>query len=631
MAGKIFISYRRDDAKWEARTIHKAFCQVLPHEHVFIDIDTIPPGSNFRKILKDWVDECDVLLALIGPGWINAIDPKTNVRRLDNPNDFVRIEIGEALARDIPVVPVLIDGTPMPDVDLLPNGLKELIDRMAEFVEYRTFDADVERLIKKLRLTQQPVQRMPAQPAVATPRHASVKDRMRAESRIKIDANAEEERHRRQQAEQEVFRRNAEAEALRRAEDERRRQEEAEAKRRADQEEHQRQAAEAQRARDDRRQQESNARPLEYVRGASAVAEQADITGAAHQKPEPSKDWQPSWRALAIGGAVGVIFLGAVGVWLATRRLEPVPPNVTTAQPPTASAPLVATPVQPSPALITPTTSLIQPTSGGIGPLSLERERALKPKDSFKECDNCPEMVVVPAGSFTMGSPPNEPRRGSDEAQVRATIARPFAVGKFAVTFAEWDACVADGGCHLYGPDDQGWGRDKRPVINVNWDDAKRYIDWLNAKTGKTYRLLSEAEREYVTRAGTTTPFWWGAAITPQQANYNGSAEPYTGGGAKGEYRHQTVPVDSFAANPWGLFNVHGNVWEWAEDCWNASNQGNPADGSARTTGACGPRVLRGGSWNDGPQLLRSASRGRNFTGGRGYDYGFRVGRTLTP
>ena len=153
MAAKVFISYRRDDAKYQARMIHKAFCKAIPSDHVFMDVDSIPPGANFRKISKSWVDECEVLLALIGPGWIDARDPKTKRRRLDNPSDFVRIEIGEALARDIPVVPVLIDGTPMPDVGLLPDDLKELVDRQAEFVEFRTFNADVERLIRKLRLT----------------------------------------------------------------------------------------------------------------------------------------------------------------------------------------------------------------------------------------------------------------------------------------------------------------------------------------------------------------------------------------------------------------------------------------------------------------------------------------------
>jgi formylglycine-generating enzyme required for sulfatase activity len=141
-------------------------------------------------------------------------------------------------------------------------------------------------------------------------------------------------------------------------------------------------------------------------------------------------------------------------------------------------------------------------------PLSAAEERALKPKDSFKECAQCPEMVVVPAGSFTMGSPDGEEGRIEEEGpQHRVTFGKSFGVGKYAVTFEEWDACVADGGCNGYKPSDAGWGRGRRPAINVSWDDAKAYAGWLTRKTGKNYRLLSEAEREYVTRAGTTTPF----------------------------------------------------------------------------------------------------------------------------
>jgi formylglycine-generating enzyme required for sulfatase activity len=168
-------------------------------------------------------------------------------------------------------------------------------------------------------------------------------------------------------------------------------------------------------------------------------------------------------------------------------------------------------------------------------------------------------------------------------------------------------------------------------VINVNWDDAKAYTSWLSRKAGKTYRLLPEAEREYVTRAGTTTPFWWGSSITPNQSNYNGSADPYKGGGSKGEYRQRTVAVDSFEPNPWGLYNVHGNVWEWTEDCWTDSNTGNPGDGRARTTGTCTQRVVRGASWIDGPQYIRSASRSWRDVAYRDYGRGFRVARTLNP
>src|SRR5262249_40860448 len=207
-ATKVFISYRRDDSRYQARMIHAAFCQVIPRDHVFMDVDSIPPGANFRKILKDWVNQSEVLLALIGPGWIDVSDPKTKGRRLDNPSDFVRIEIGEALARDIPVVPVLIDGAPLPDIGLLPDDLKELVDRQAEFVEYRTFDADVERLIRKLL-------------AEAEKRRRAEDERRRQEAEIK------------QRADEEERPRKAEAEERRREEDERRRQE-AENKRRLD-------------------------------------------------------------------------------------------------------------------------------------------------------------------------------------------------------------------------------------------------------------------------------------------------------------------------------------------------------------------------------------------------------------
>src|SRR6516164_3184308 len=180
-------------------------------------------------------------------------------------------------------------------------------------------------------------------------------------------------------------------------------------------------------------------------------------------------------------------------------------------------------------------------------PLSAAEERVLMPKDSFKECAQCPGMVVVPAGSFTMGSPDSEEGRIEEEGpQHRVTFGKAFGVGRFAVTFEEWDACVADGGCNGYKPSDEGWGRGRRPAINVSWDDARAYVGWLSRKTGRTYRLLSEAEREYVTPAGTTTPFWWGTSISTQQANYNGN---YTyGTEAKGVSRGK--PCRSIHSNP---------------------------------------------------------------------------------
>ncbi len=260
--------------------------------------------------------------------------------------------------------------------------------------------------------------------------------------------------------------------------------------------------------------------------------------------------------------------------------------------------------------------------------LTAARERALKPKDTFKECANCPQMIVVPAGSFVMGSPDSEEGHSEAEApQHTVTFARTFAVGQFAVTFEEWDACVAAGGCKKYRPADAGWGRGRQPVINVSWDDAELYVTWLSSRTGKAYRLLSEAEFEYVTRAGTTTPFWWGASISTEQANYDGR-ETY-GGGPQEDAREQTVAVNSFAANPWGIYQVHGNVDEWIEDCWHENYTGAPANGSALIGADCGFHVHRGGAWNSSAEDLRAAARQADSPDYRTSNLGFRIARTL--
>jgi len=253
---------------------------------------------------------------------------------------------------------------------------------------------------------------------------------------------------------------------------------------------------------------------------------------------------------------------------------------------------------------------------------ALKSQQVLAPGNVFRDCDISPEMVVIPPGSFTMGA---NDMTDDQKPPHRVNIPRQFAAGRYQVTFDEWDACVRDGGC-THNPGDEGWGRGRRPVINVSWNDAKQYTLWLSAKTGKSYRLLTEAEWEYVARAGTTTPYSTGANIKPTQANYDKSFwEILTGGTAK----EQTVPVGSYQPNKFGLFDVHGNVSEWTEDCWNANHKGAPRDGTARTTGDCDRRVLRGGSWYDGPQGLRSAVRYGHTVAGRDNSVGFRVARTL--
>jgi formylglycine-generating enzyme required for sulfatase activity len=433
---RIFISYRRQNAIHQADRIHAAFAREVGRENVFMDVDSIGLGENFRNILRDWVNKCEVLLALIGSDWIDVRDPETGQPRLNSPSDFVRYEIGEALRRNISVVPVLLDGAPLPRADQLPDDLKELCDRQAEFVEFRTFDADVERLIRRLGLSGRPT------PA-----------------------------------------------------------------------------------------------------------------------PAPSDG-----------------------------RIEILPAGLANGAP----------------------DGWFRPGAGKI--------------EWFKDFDAGPEMVVVPAGRFLMGTPAEVEGFDGEKPQHEVIIAKPFAVGRYAVTFDEWIACAAEGSCGFV-PDDWGWGCEKRPVIKVSWNDAQGYVKWLSEKSGKNYRLLSEAEWEYVCRAGTAGPFWWGSSISTGQANYNGH---WTyGGGPAGLYREKTLPVNSFNPNPWGLYQMHGNILEWVEDRWHDNYSGAPSDGSAWTSGDNDYRVCRGGSWNYRPDWLRAAYREGRYNGTT--KTGLRIARTLSP
>ena len=439
------------------------------------------------------------LICLIGKGWIDARD-EAGGRRLDNPSDFVRIEIESALGQGKRVIPVLVGEARMPNADHLPDAMKPLVLRQAVRLTHERFRADTQALIAALQR------------------------------------------------------------ALKKAE-------------------------------------------------RTRVVE-----------------WRPEWRrAMVVAAAIGVVIVSAIGVWYANSpptSIAPAPapgaPAQTTVAPP---APIASTPAPAAPkqtiATPAPTPAASAQTTGVS--LSPDQERALKPKSTFRECTNCPEMIVVPAGSFMMGSPESEPGHSIIEGpQHRVTIARKFAVGQFALTFDEWDACVADGGCNGYRADDHDWGRGRRPVINLSWNHAKAYVAWLSKKTGGSYRLLSEAEYEYAARAGTQTAYPWGDAIGKNNANCVGC-------GSQWDHK-QTAPVGSFAANQFGLYDIVGNVWAWTEDCLH----GTPADGSPWTDdGDCSDRVTRGGSWLTSSGFLRSAYRAVNSAGRQFGDHGFRLGRTL--
>lgn len=242
-------------------------------------------------------------------------------------------------------------------------------------------------------------------------------------------------------------------------------------------------------------------------------------------------------------------------------------------------------------------------------------------RDSLKSGGEGPLLVVIPAGRFQMGSPSNESMRSENEGpQHEVIIAQPLAIGVHAVTFDDYDRYT---GSKNARPGSRSL--DSHPVRNVSWDDAQKYCQWLSEQTGHTYRLPSEAEWEYACRAGTLTVFSFGDQITPEQVNYDGNS-PYAGG-VKGLYRQSTVPVRSLPPNPWGLYEMHGNVWEWCQDHWHGDYQGAPNDGSTWETGGSSSRVLRGGSWYDYGRNVRSASRIRLGPGFRNGSLGFRVCR----
>jgi formylglycine-generating enzyme required for sulfatase activity len=281
----------------------------------------------------------------------------------------------------------------------------------------------------------------------------------------------------------------------------------------------------------------------------------------------------------------------------------PMPP----APSPPAPSPPVPSPPAPSPAV--PSVAAPQPPPAAKAPAHTP-----EPGEVFRDCEDCGEMVVVPPGEFQMGgdAPYEKPEH-------RVTIAAPFAIGRREVTFDEFDLCVAAGACRQR-PDDHGWGRGTQPVIDVSWDDAKAYVAWLGKRTGRKYRLPSEAEWEYAARGGTRTSFWWGREAGAGHANCEDCGNPAAS---------RALPVGSFRPNGFGLFDTAGNAAEWVEDCWNESYRNAPSDSSAWLTGQCRQRVLRGGSFASRSPVVRSGARFRYDQDVRYYANGFRLARDL--
>ena len=273
----------------------------------------------------------------------------------------------------------------------------------------------------------------------------------------------------------------------------------------------------------------------------------------------------------------------------------------------------------------------------------------------FRDCAECPEMVLLPEGSFEMGSSPSEPERWDNEGpRHRVRIGYRFAVGRYEVTVGEFgrfaaatghettEPCWAgEDGTWRSNPDrswrDPGFPQGNRdPVVCVSWDDALAYANWLRLESGEDYRLLTEAEWEYAARAQTPSPRYWDGGPDEQCQHANGAdlaltrlSDGWNWGASCDDGAAHAATVGSYAPNDFGLHDMLGNVWEWVEDCWNDGYTDAPADGSARTSGDCSNRTARGSSWSNGPRFLRLAVRRGNETAARVDVYGFRVARTV--
>ena len=523
MTGKIFINYRRDDSISTAGRLHDRLAQAFGRKNLFMDVDNIPAGVDFVDYLHNQVAACDVFLAVIGPNWVDAKDDDGH-RRFDSPDDFVSIEIAAALARNIRVIPVLVDGARTPKADKLPHAIKSLIRRNAVEVRNTNFGRDADALIDKVR----EALRSPGPGTGRTARLAALG--LGSATALLLVAWT----------------------------------------------------------------------GLYHI-GAPVWVPWAHPDGGEARRAETaalkSKEDPARVEAAAKTDAD------------ARRKAEEERVRAQTAAPP-------------DPALA------VKPGSG-----QTFRDRLV----DGQLCPACPEMVVVPAGDFKMGSPDNERDPSDAEGpQHQVTIAGPLAIGKYPITRGEFAAFIketdyrTEGGCEVLTGSgwthqlDRSWRSpnfeqdDRHPVVCVHWHDAKAFAAWLSKKVGKAYRLLTEAEREYAARAQTVTRYSFGDDETAlsQYAWYRANS-----GGA-------THPVGEQKPNAFGLFDMHGNAWAWCEDTWHSSYHGAPNDGSAWLT-AGSHRVVRGGSWYREANGLRSAFRIGFASDGRYNDAGFRVARGL--
>ena len=541
---KILISYRREDSADVTGRIYDRLVQVFP-QSVFRDVDSIPLGVDFRSYLDEQVAKCDVFLAVIGRNWMKAKGRKGK-SRLEDPGDFVRIEIESALKRRIPIIPVLVSGAAIPPVDRLPASLQDLSYRHGVVVRPDPdFHRDMDRLIDHLRAQLEGKQEhlpLPAAQhtggevsATGGAAHSEVERLAQESVEAAVSPTGLDSQPEVKQPHEEAS--IALLDAQRTASDGSLTGEETH--------------SEAERL-----EQEGveTAVPPSGLDSHQREVEQVEEGTSCFDTSSPATtDRSQSY----IFGGIGLIALiGAVVAFLI---------------------------LQPKPSFVTPPVK--------------------KHVNGSEPRIPSPQMVRISPGSFMMGGSGDE-----SEAPIhKVQFAKPFAIARYETTFDEYDRFAQATGRKL--PNDEGWGRGQRPVINVSWDDAKAYAQWLSQQTGKRYRLPTESEWEYAARSdGKEDEIWAGTSDESQLKDY-------------AVYRNRmdrTEPVGSKKPNGLGLYDMSGNVQEWVEDCWHKNYKGAPEDGSVwlnANEGDCenGGRVIRGGSWWEQPANVRTSSRSRYY------------------
>ena len=592
---RFFVCYGSEIDREQADLLRGCIRRTLraTNEDFWVEATPHLSGEELASDVRLRLLDCDAVLALIGPGWSDANAPSTGASGLDDRHETMHCGIATALRVGVPVIPVLINGASLPSVASLPADLQPLSRRRAFALRNKAFKADARRLLK--RLTPQRLGRMPRR-GYGRPNadHRSWARHLVALPLVGLTAFGTA------QIAPQFVQRTLDPHPL--------------AKGTAPS------PSPSERSHGLPASTQASASPG-ISPGRQAMDDAYTIAPGETRALNPESNDAPGLRApLRITEIDGrPVNVGDVLQLSHGGQLKMTGPALAFTAGPNAGQEEFAYTVVGADGAVAHARVLV----------SIADVQATAPQSvlqTFRDCSACPNMVVVPPGSFLMGSPPDEAGRYDDEGPQRRVRVKRFAAGIYEVTWNQYEACVAAAACAPVA--DDGFGKGLTPVTNLSWYEAKAYVQWLSRESGKNYRLLSEAEWEYAARAGARTPFSFGQTISDSQANFD--ATKIYGDGQAGRQRGTTLPVGAFPPNAFGLFDMHGNVLEWIEDCY-AENyaSGQPSDGTPFASATCAHRIARGGSWANDASLLRSALRAGDPATARMKNLGLRVARDL--